>query len=60
MTFTLLSVRYVMENSEISKIKLELDEAKEYLENNLCRQCAEMAMKIEILEKKLSQIQDNS
>jgi len=46
-----------MDQSEISKLQIEIDEAKEYLENNLCKQCADMAHRIEILEQKIKQIQ---
>lgn len=44
--------------NEISKIKVEIDEIKEYIENYLCQQCAEMQQKLQALEAKLDSIQN--
>lgn len=49
-----------MNEQEINQLKVEIDQAKEYLENSLCKQCEEMSKKIESLQEKLKEIQNNS
>jgi hypothetical protein len=49
-----------MDEHKINQLKVEIDQAKEYLDNNLCKECEEMAKKIESLQEKLKEIQNNS
>lgn len=39
-----------LDQKQISEIKILIDETKEYLENHLCKKCAEMQAKIDGLE----------
>lgn len=43
-------------NDHIISLKLQIEEIKEYLENYLCKQCADMQQKLRELEDQLKQI----
>lgn len=43
-------------SSDIVLLKLQIEEIKEYLENYLCKQCADMQQKLRELEDRLQQI----